>query len=90
MGIYLNPKNKRFWEATRSKIHVDKTGLIQYTNKRINTEQKYLCISRPRRFGKTMALNMLTAYYSRCSERDFCGDGQTVYLSHRRVGLCHA
>ncbi len=65
MGIYLNPTNKRFWEATRSEIYVDKTGLIAYTNKRINTEQKYLCVSRPRRFGKTMALNMLVAYYSR-------------------------
>jgi len=71
MGIYLNPKNKSFWEAARSEIYVDKTGLIAYTNKRINTEQKYICVSRPRRFGKTMALNMLTAYYSRgCDSRD--------------------
>ncbi len=71
MGIYLNPKNKSFWEAVRSEIYVDKTGLIAYTNKRINTEQKYICVSRPRRFGKSMALNMLTAYYSRgCDSRD--------------------
>lgn len=37
MGIYLNPKNKSFWEAIRSEIYVDKTGLIAYANKRINT-----------------------------------------------------
>ena len=71
MGVYLNPKNKRFWEATRSEIYVDKTGLIAYTNKRINTEQKYICVSRPRRFGKSMALNMLVAYYScGCDSRE--------------------
>ncbi|MDE7208074.1 MAG: ATP-binding protein [Lachnospiraceae bacterium] len=71
MGIYLNPKNKKFWEATRSEIYVDKTGLIAYTNKRMNTEQKYICVSRPRRFGKSMALNMLAAYYScGCDSRE--------------------
>ncbi|MDE6202417.1 MAG: AAA family ATPase [Lachnospiraceae bacterium] len=65
MGIYLNPGNKGFWESVRSKIYVDKTGLIACTNELIGTEQKYICISRPRRFGKSMALKMLAAYYSR-------------------------
>lgn len=65
MGIYLNPGNKGFWESIRSKIYVDKTGLIACTNERINTEEKYICVSRPRRFGKSMALKMLAAYYSR-------------------------
>ena len=64
MGIYLNPGNKGFWESIRSEIYVDKTGLIAYVNKLINTEQKYICVSRPRRFGKSMALKMLAAYYS--------------------------
>lgn len=50
---------------------MDKTGLIVYTNKYLNTEQQYICVSRPRRFGKTMALNMLAAYYSRgCNSRE--------------------
>ncbi|MDE6984741.1 MAG: ATP-binding protein, partial [Lachnospiraceae bacterium] len=65
MGIYLNPGNKGFREAVNSEIYVDKTGLIALTNKYINTEQKYICVSRPRRFGKSMALKMLAAYYSR-------------------------
>lgn len=65
MGIYLNPKNTGFKEAICSEIYVDKTGLIEYTNKYMNTEQKYICISRPRRFGKSMALKMLAAYYGR-------------------------
>ena len=65
MGIYLNPDNTDFQEAINSKIYIDKTGLIAHTNSIIRTEQKYICVSRPRRFGKSMAANMLTAYYSR-------------------------
>ncbi len=64
MGIYLNPGNEGFAEALRSEIYVDKTGLIQHTNRYVSTEQKFLCVSRPRRFGKSMALRMLAAYYS--------------------------
>lgn len=64
MGIYLNPDNNGFQESVNSEIYVDKTGLIACTNKVIGTKQKYLCVSRPRRFGKSMALEMLAAYYS--------------------------
>ena len=71
MGIYLNPGNKGFWESTRSMIYVDKTGLIACTNRYVSTEQKYICVSRPRRFGKSMTLKMLSAYYSRnCDSRE--------------------
>ncbi len=63
MGVYLNPGNDSFAEAIHSEIYVDKTGLIAWTNRYLNTEQKYLCVSRPRRFGKSMALRMLAAYY---------------------------
>ena len=65
MGIYLNPDNMGFRQAINSKIYVDKTGLIKHTNSIIYTEQKYICVSRPRRFGKSMAANMLAAYYGR-------------------------
>lgn len=64
MGIYLNPDNDGFWKAVRSKIYVDKTGLIACTNELLNTEQQFICVSRPRCFGKSMALKMLAAYYS--------------------------
>lgn len=71
MGFYLNPDNEGFWRAVCSEIYVDKTGLIAYTNKYLNTEQLYICVSRPRRFGKSMALKMLAAYYSRgCDSRE--------------------
>ncbi len=78
MGIYLNPGNDGFWTSIRSKIYVDKTGLIAYTNELINTEQKYICVSRPRRFGKSMALNMLAAYYS-------CGCDSRALFSGRNI-----
>lgn len=65
MGIYLNPGNDGFREAVCSEIYVDKTGLIAFTNKYVSTEQKFICVSRPRRFGKSMTLKMLAAYYSR-------------------------
>ena len=71
MGIYLNPSNENFQEAVDSEIYVDKTGLIAFTNKRIKTSQKHICVSRPRRFGKSTNLAMLAAYYSKgCDSRD--------------------
>ena len=71
MGILLNPSNIDFQKAVNSEIYVDKTELIKHTNKVINTAQQYICVSRPRRFGKSMAANMLTAYYSKgCDSRE--------------------
>lgn len=65
MGSYLNPGNKGFRESLNSEIYVDKTELIDKTNAVLNTRQKFLCVSRPRRFGKSMAADMLAAYYER-------------------------
>ena len=65
MGSYLNPGNFSFRGSLRSKIYVDKSELIAKTNEVLCTEQKYICVSRPRRFGKSMAANMLAAYYDR-------------------------
>ena len=63
MGIYLNPSSIGFKRSLNSEIYVDKTGLIEKTNALLDTEQKFICVSRPRRFGKSMAVNMLSAYY---------------------------
>lgn len=65
MGIYLNPGTDQFEETVRSEIYVDKTGLLRYTNSVVNTMQKYICVSRPRRFGKSVTAAMLASYYSR-------------------------
>lgn len=64
MGIYVNPDNDVFKRALRSKIYVDKSLLIDFTNSVLNTNQGYICFTRPRRFGKSMAAAMLAAYYS--------------------------
>ena len=49
MGIYVNPGNIAFREAVNSIIYVDKSGIISYTNSVLNTKQKFICVSRPRR-----------------------------------------
>lgn len=74
MGIYVNPGNQSFQEAVSSMIYVDKSGLITYTNSVLKTQRKNICVSRPRRFGKSMAADMLVAYYSRgCDSRELFG-----------------
>ena len=71
VGTFLNPTNDKFTIALNSPIYVDKSGLISYTNDVIATEERFVCVSRPRRFGKSMAANMLMAYYSRgCDSKD--------------------
>ena len=62
MGTYLNPGNGGFAEILDSD-YIDKTGMIKLINGRINTLNKLVCISRPRRFGKSIAAKMLCAYY---------------------------
>lgn len=75
MGIYVNPGKDGFQSALNSEIYIDKTGLLAYTNRVLGTEQRYISISRPRRFGKSITAEMLTAYYGRdCdSEKMFEG-----------------
>ena len=87
MGVYLNPGNGLFQMAVNSQIYVDKTALIKYTNKLIGGQQRFICISRPRRFGKSMAANMLAAYYGKdCNSAElfdgFKIAGQEDYRKH--------
>ncbi len=68
MGRFVNPDSSTFSEAVNAEIYVDKSGLISYLNKVMCTPQKYICNSRPRRFGKSTTANMLAAYYSKGSD----------------------
>jgi hypothetical protein len=71
MGIYLNPDNVNFKATLTRPIYVDKTGMISVINQFMATDNKYVCVSRPRRFGKTITTNMLAAYYSKgCDSKD--------------------
>ena len=72
MGRFVNPDNSAFQVALNSKIYVDKTGLIEYTNSVLDTTDAYICNSRPRRFGKSYAANMLAAYYSKGADLRRC------------------
>lgn len=81
MGRYLNQGNEYFQESVNSEIYIDKTGLIEYTNRVMNTQQGYVCVSRPRRFGKSMAANMLTAYYSRGCDSEELFSNYTISKS---------
>ncbi len=64
MGVYFNPDNESFTQARNSMIYIDKTGLLEYLNLKISTENKCLAVSHARRFGKSHAAGMIDAYYS--------------------------
>ena len=64
MGVYFNPNNESFTRARNSQVFVDKTGLIEYLNKRLSTEENCIGLSHSRRFGKSHAAGMIDAYYS--------------------------
>ena len=70
MGMYLNPGNMALRQDMSGAVYVDKSLLIAETNRLANTPQRFVCVSRARRFGKTMAGTMLAAYYSKgCDSR---------------------
>lgn len=69
MGMYLNFGNAGF-ESIRKGRYIDKTGLISFINETLGTREKLTCVSRPRRFGKSFATQMLCAYYDKsCDSR---------------------
>jgi len=75
MGMFVNPDNSAFRVALNSDIYVDKTMLLAYTNKVMDTNSCFICNSRPRRFGKSITANMLAAYYSRgCDSESMFAD----------------
>ena len=70
MGIYINRGNSDFRRILNSE-YIDKTGLIAHINSTLDTEHLYSCVTRSRRFGKTLAAEMLCAYYDKsCDSRE--------------------
>ena len=87
MGTYLNPGNSGFAEIV-SDDYIDKTGMIDLINRKINKPKKLICISRPRRFGKSYAAQMLCAYYDHTCESESLFDDKEIsksdsYKDHR-------
>lgn len=67
MSFYLNANTayKDFRMLSNDKYFVDKSDMIEKINERIHTKNRYLCITKPRRFGKTSVLNMIGAYWGK-------------------------
>ena len=63
MTVYLSPGNDCFQSARDNEIYLDKSGIIGLINRTLGTSEGYICMTRPRRFGKTITADMLAAYY---------------------------
>ena len=75
MGTYVNPGTERLKRSMTNKHYVDKSMILSVLNEKINTDDNLICVSRPRRFGKTMAANMIAAYYSKgCDSHEVFSD----------------
>jgi len=71
MGLYLNPNADAFQMGLNTEIYVDKSLILSELNKLVGSQGNFVCISRPRRFGKSMAGSMISAYYSKgCDTRN--------------------
>ncbi len=80
MGTYLNPGNSGFRRILKSN-YVDKTGMIGMLNDRIETSDSLICMSRPRRFGKSYAAKMLCAYYDHTCQSESLFDDKEISQS---------
>ena len=88
VSVYFNSGNEGFVISRNSSVYVDMSGMISLLNSRINTEKRYVCLTRPRRFGKSMTANMLNAFYDcSCDSSSLFEDLQIAkepsYESHR-------
>ena len=87
MGLYLN-RDYAFERFVKNTIFVDKTLLIDVTNRNLDIEStKFMCVTHPRRFGKTMAILMLNDYYSKGANTKYLFDELKIsksksYLKH--------
>ena len=77
MGRYLNPGNDAFAEIVKDN-YVDKTGILEILNSAINTTNKLICVSRPRRFGKSYAAKTICAYYDCSTDSHELFDGLDI------------
>ena len=76
MGLFLNSKlpYEQYKSSKTAKYYVDKSELLVELFDSIGTESPYICITRPRRFGKSVAANMIAAFFGKGAEAEhlFC------------------
>lgn len=97
MAMCLNTESakKMFDILVHDQYFVDKSGMIDIINERISTTNRYICITKPRRFGKTSVLNMLGAYYCKAYDTAALFDGLNIsesetYAAHlNRYNVIH-
>ena len=65
MGTYVNPSNRQMQIALNDEIFVDKSMILTVLNKKFDTKGRFMCVSRPRRFGKTTVGDLISAFYSK-------------------------
>lgn len=78
MGMFLNRGTEEFECVLDSEIYIDKTDMISFFNRILRTEQRYACVSRPRRFGKSITANMIAAYYEKGSDSRSLFEGRKL------------
>ena len=78
IGKYLNPDTVQFNDALLSDTFVDKTELLAFTNRKINSPRNLICATRPRGFGKTVAASMIASYYA-------CGTGSAELFQDLKI-----
>ncbi len=89
MGTYVNPGNQAF-KRISGPNYVDKTELISLMNNRVGGDECLVCVSRPRRFGKSYAAKMLTAYYDRSCDSHQLFDDKIIARSDAYEGFINA
>ena len=87
MAAYLNTDTayRDFNMLYHDKYFIDKSAMIEKINERIHTKNRFLCITKPRRFGKTSALNMLGAYYGRAYDTKALFDSLEISRSRHYI-----
>ncbi len=89
MGKYINIGNTDF-ASVRKDEYVDKSQLIAYVNSVLGTQRKFLCVTRARRFGKSLAAKMLCAYYDHsCDSQSLFADLKIAQDSTYKDHLNH-
>lgn len=91
MGIYVNPGSEKLEISRASEIYIDKSGILSELNEDFNTEDRFVCVCRPRGFGKSMAADMISAYYDRTVDGRRVFDGLEVLSPGRdntRMNTC--
>lgn len=78
MGRYLNPRNTAFMKNLNSEIYIDKSGLLEKLNEKLNTNKCFIASTRPRRFGKSMNLQMIAAYYNLAHDSHSLFEGSQI------------